>query len=173
MYKKIFQLGLSRTGTSSFHSAVKILGFTSNHYPTKKCLLNFKYDVLSDIPVLIYLDTIVEKFPKAKYIVTVRDFESWLTSVNHYIKSKSIKKQRGNRYILTVRKKIYGKVSPTEKDYKKAYEEQYKRIFKTIKKKKLDHIVMDICNGEGWEKLCPFLNKEIPDVPFPRRNATK
>jgi hypothetical protein len=32
---------------------------------------------------------------------------------------------------------------------------------------------MNICDGEGWEKLCSFLNKPIPDVPFPKENITE
>ena len=33
-----------------------------------------------------------------------------------------------------------------------------------------DLLVLNVCAGEGWEKLCPFLNKERPDVPFPYLN---
>jgi len=30
---------------------------------------------------------------------------------------------------------------------------------------------MNICAGDGWGTLCPFLEKEIPDVPFPKTNV--
>jgi hypothetical protein len=29
-----------------------------------------------------------------------------------------------------------------------------------------------ICEGEGWEKLCPFLDVDVPDFPFPYENKT-
>lgn len=29
-------------------------------------------------------------------------------------------------------------------------------------------LVMDITAGHGWDKLCPFLGVDIPDVEFPR-----
>lgn len=29
---------------------------------------------------------------------------------------------------------------------------------------------MDICAGEGWEKLCVFLNVPVPNAPFPHAN---
>ena len=35
-----------------------------------------------------------------------------------------------------------------------------------------DLLVMNICDGEGWEVLCPFLNKPIPNVIFPKKNVT-
>jgi hypothetical protein len=34
-----------------------------------------------------------------------------------------------------------------------------------------DLLVLDICAGEGWEKLCPFLGMPVPDVPFSRLNV--
>lgn len=32
-------------------------------------------------------------------------------------------------------------------------------------------LVMEL--GDGWEKLCPFLGKPIPDEPYPRVNSTQ
>jgi hypothetical protein len=31
-----------------------------------------------------------------------------------------------------------------------------------------DLLMFDLCGGDGWEKLCSFLGKPIPDQPFPR-----
>lgn len=33
-----------------------------------------------------------------------------------------------------------------------------------------DLLVIGVPAGEGWEKLAPFLDCPIPDVPFPREN---
>ena len=35
-----------------------------------------------------------------------------------------------------------------------------------------DILILDIISGDGWEKLCPFLDRDIPDVPFPKTNTT-
>jgi hypothetical protein len=35
-----------------------------------------------------------------------------------------------------------------------------------------DLLVMNICAGEGWEKLCPFLGLAIPKVKFPHEFKT-
>ena len=35
-----------------------------------------------------------------------------------------------------------------------------------------DLLIIDITKGEGWEKLCLFLNKEIPNTEFPHRHKT-
>ena len=34
-------------------------------------------------------------------------------------------------------------------------------------------LVIDIIAGDGWEKLCKFLNCDIPDVAFPNTNTLK
>jgi hypothetical protein len=33
---------------------------------------------------------------------------------------------------------------------------------------------LDVCweNGDGWEKLCGFLGRDVPDEPFPHANRT-
>jgi hypothetical protein len=31
---------------------------------------------------------------------------------------------------------------------------------------------MNICAGDGWDKLCPFLGKTAPNAPFPCTNQT-
>jgi 3'(2'), 5'-bisphosphate nucleotidase len=36
-----------------------------------------------------------------------------------------------------------------------------------------DLLVIDVTAGEGWEKLCPFLGKPTPDIPFPKANVTR
>ena len=37
----------------------------------------------------------------------------------------------------------------------------------------INYLNMNICdNGDGWEKLCKFLDKEIPDVDFPHKNKS-
>jgi hypothetical protein len=33
-------------------------------------------------------------------------------------------------------------------------------------------LVLDICAGEGWEKLCPFLGRPVPRQPFPWDHRT-
>ena len=32
--------------------------------------------------------------------------------------------------------------------------------------------MIDLTRGEGWEVLCPFLEKEIPRESFPHRNKS-
>jgi 3'(2'), 5'-bisphosphate nucleotidase len=33
--------------------------------------------------------------------------------------------------------------------------------------------VLNVTAGEGWDRLCPFLGKPEPDIPFPKANVTQ
>lgn len=34
-------------------------------------------------------------------------------------------------------------------------------------------LTLNVAGGHGWERLCPFLDRPIPDVPFPKANVTR
>jgi hypothetical protein len=48
-------------------------------------------------------------------------------------------------------------------------EEYFKNIRKTVPPENL----LEYKLGSGWKPLCLFLNKDVPDVPFPRSNDRK
>src|ERR671913_366476 len=91
---KIFGLGLSKTGTSSLSEALNIIGINTIHYPfddaTYNDLTGGNYDLqilktyqgIVDIPVAPYYAQLDKTFPGSKFILTVRDMEPWLRSVD-------------------------------------------------------------------------------------------
>jgi hypothetical protein len=32
-------------------------------------------------------------------------------------------------------------------------------------------LVLDICAGQGWKQLCPFLDRPVPGITFPKENV--
>lgn len=91
--KKVFAIGFNKCATTSLHSLFSSLGLPSHHgVEWRGCdnlnLLN-KYDCFSDgIPKdLAKLDTL---FPGSKFILQVRDLESWVYSrLAHIERSKA------------------------------------------------------------------------------------
>ena len=98
---KIIGVGFQKTGTSTLREALKILGFKV--CDTKPSLLipilkgNIKkvlkvadsYDALEDNPwPLIYKD-LDQHLPGSKFILTIRDEQSWFKSVSNHIKDIS------------------------------------------------------------------------------------
>jgi len=52
----------------------------------------------------------------------------------------------------------------------KRYENYNKRAIEHFKERTDKLLVMNIIDGDGWDKLCNFLNKPIPNKPFPHKN---
>jgi hypothetical protein len=91
---KILGVGLSRTGTLSLHSAVKILGFSSLHFDTVR--LNdiidgsdahpdFRryddIDAVMDLPAAYFFEELIAAYPECKCILTIRDSDKWWRSI--------------------------------------------------------------------------------------------
>ena len=84
---KIFGIGLSRTGTLSLTEALKELGYRTVHYPPIPKF--FKYidenDAFTDITVSCNYKILDKKYLGSKFILTIRDKESWLKSCENHL----------------------------------------------------------------------------------------
>jgi hypothetical protein len=182
---KIFGIGLSRTGTKSLTEALRILGFSIAHYPTDKktyqelisheedfSLLN-RMDGITDITVLPYYMSLDKKYPNSKFILTCREKESWLAAMEKHLKYNKISEKK--RYFLTERKirkflrtAVYGCFSFDKEKLSGTYESHLTHVRNYFRNRPESFLEIYITEGEGWEKLCPFLGKEVLSMPFPR-----
>ncbi len=174
MTKKIFCIGFHKTGTKSMASALRILGYrvtgpngvkdkniSSNVYSMAYDLVG-KYDAFQDNPWPIIFKELDIKYPNSKFILTIRDSDSWIKSqVGHF----GIKE-------TPMRKWIYGFGCPegNEEIYIKRFEFHNNEVLNYFKYRSKDFLVLDIPKGDGWEKLCQFLGDKIPNYPFPHAN---
>ena len=179
---KIFGIGLSKTGTTSLSNALQILG-----YKTKDNMGVVKYaagdlssvdlglvdanEALTDTPIPSFYQELDVRYPGSKFILTVRDSEGWL---------KSCKKQFTPRFagIQTDAHKrlfidLYGTDAFNDRGFALGYERFVDGVREYFKDRQGDLLIIDIAAGEGWEKLCPFLEKPVPDIPFPKANVTQ
>ncbi len=181
---KILGVGLSRTGTSSLNEALKILGFKSIHWEQQAPIMddivmgvtknpNFKLfdhvDAVVDIPAAHYYKEIYNAYPELLFILTTRNIDSWFQSVKWHYGKRTPYKMKDEQEILkktrALQKIVYGSEQIREKLYKTKFQEHNNNVIKTIPKDKL--LIMDITAGDGWEKLCSFLNIPEPSTPFP------
>lgn len=166
--RKIFGIGLSRTGTKSLIFALKELGYYSKHYPS---MLEFyetidRYDALADIPISCNFEILDKKYPHSKFILTVRDINSWLESCERHLKITTL----SEKWQWSIRKKCYGTIGWDREKYKKTYYTHYDNVLEYFKNRPNDLLILDILEGEGYEKLCPFLNKTVINPNFPHKN---
>ncbi len=173
---KIIGVGFQKTGTSTLREALKILGYRVKDNTTRPLIPILKgeydkvlrmiraYDAVEDTPWYMIYKELDERIPGSKFILTVREKESWYRSVS--------------RQIGTLRNAnhewIYGRGKGLPKDDKantiKVYTRHNNEVIRYFKDRPGDLLVMDITKGESWKKLCSFLERDIPDKPFPVAN---
>lgn len=171
---KIFGIGLSRTGTVSLTEALKILGYDIKHYPKPPLIPRLikvieKCDGGTDTPIAVAYKKLDEAFPGSKFILTTRSYRTWIKSCKNY-RHFRVPLQGATKRL---RMKLYNHNGFNEEKFKTAYVKHHIRVAEYFNKRK-DLLVMNLDKGDfNWEKLCHFLGKEIPDVPFPHKNKTK
>ena len=103
-----------------------------------------------------------ERFPDGRFILTERDPETWWRSVHHWITVAN--PERAARYRLHLRASSLDK-DDMVRGYL-SYNEEVKAYFEGTGKL----LVMNFEKGDGWEKLCSFLECAVPAVGFPHAN---
>ncbi len=159
---KIFCVGYWKTGTNSIWKALTILGYRagklirSGKEPKQgwiKYIKKSNYDAFTDDPMSFIYKDLDKTFPDSKFILTIRDKKSFAKSYINYFKGTEFEK------------------SPKEVDeVLEKYDKHNQEVKNYFKDKTGKLLVINVINGEGWDKLCPFLNKSIPKKPFPHKN---
>jgi hypothetical protein len=185
MSGKIFGIGLSKTGTKSLSEALTQLGYRTAHYLEHRteqrgqstwfagdfasdCLPG--YDAAVDLPIPIFYPQLDERYPGSKFILTVRDPLAWLISVQRHWERLTITEDSRGRYRQMVRLAMYGTHGFSESRMRHVYETHVRNVHSYFRARPKDLLVLDICAGEGWEKLCAFLDRPQPQLPFPWLN---
>ena len=75
------------------------------------------------------------------------------------------------RKILCLHRNVYGTERFQRESFRNAYEEHRAAVIEHFREKGRDLLVINICAGEGWERLCDFLDVPVPDMPFPHENV--
>ncbi|KAI8098787.1 P-loop containing nucleoside triphosphate hydrolase protein [Halteromyces radiatus] len=138
-----------------------------------------KYTAAVDWPTATFYKELSEKYPDAKVILTVRSAESWYKSMHntvfkHVSSNRESVSKHNDAVVAMVRHTILGGI--LEKDVDKIHDEKYicqlfndhvEQVKRTIPADRL--LVLNL--GDGWEPLCRFLGKDIPDEPYPSTNT--
>lgn len=108
-------------------------------------------------------------YPDSKFILTVRDIEDWLESCKRHWARLPVKEQPDRA--VRNRIHVFGisdfDIAVFEHVYL-LHIEDVKWYFTWMRERLL---TMNICAGDGYEKLCPFLGVDIIDEPFPHANV--
>lgn len=192
---KVFGLGLSRTGTRSLTAGLHVLGFDTIHYPTDKAALDTlvrgdarfphleHYDGMTDITVSPYFEDLDRNYPGSKFILTVREETGWLKSCrNHWTGRSAFEVFDGeagtpeaeeHKTHMEIRRflraSIYAGYEFNEERFRRANRQHVERVMHYFRDRPDDLLVLKIAEGEGFEKLAPFLGVATPTQPFPHK----
>lgn len=172
----IFCIGLNKTGTLSLHKAISELGFHAAHHSYKGQLISELIQANLDTgkPALhgmdeldcildfypTYFRTLHEQYPGSKFILTTRDKAEWIQSRTlHVQRNQKDPDYRGGW--LRVEQDAWS----AEWDH---HHTEVLRYFGHMS----NFLVVDICSGEGYQVLCPFLGVPQPEGRFPHINKT-
>lgn len=135
------------------------------------------YTAAVDWPTCTFYQDLMKKYPDAKVILTERSAESWYKSVKNTIHSVAPatddpKHEKFGRMITDVCADgilIDPIKFKDEEAVKSMFIQHNEEVKRFVPKERL--LVLEL--GEGWERLCEFLGKEIPEIPYPKANSTK
>ncbi|KAI8370637.1 P-loop containing nucleoside triphosphate hydrolase protein [Radiomyces spectabilis] len=201
---KIIGAGLGRTGTHSLCTALEMLGYRTHHGtklmtgPTEHLDVWMRakqdpnhedewdrvyegWDAAIDWPTCTFYKEIIEKYPDAKVILTVRSGDSWYDSMCKTIFRDIflVKKEEVPEHVHRVAELCRaimcdGDTADLENPERtraklvKFFDDHVEEVKRTVPADRL--LIMEL--GEGWEKLCPFLGVDIPKEPYPRTNSS-
>ncbi|MDJ1009700.1 MAG: sulfotransferase [Paracoccaceae bacterium] len=173
--QKVFCVGFQKTGTTSLQYALSLLGYrvggifgvgdldSFGQVRDRALDLMQGFDAAADNPWSVLFRDLDAAFPGSKFILTTRDPDRWYASACKHFGS------RGSR----MREWIYGAASPV--GHEAAYKDRLVRHAAEVRAhfadRPGDFMDFDVARGDGWERLCGFLDKPVPRRDFPRLNT--
>lgn len=205
---RVIGAGFGRTGTTSLKAALERLGFGPCYHmtevlrhPSHASFWNEAHDRAGDVdwrgffrdsgdyrsavdwPVCDFYRVLMDEYPRAKVILTVRDPDRWYRSARETI--YALGNAWAGRFVFaTVGRLVpsFGRMMRmahrliwagtfggrfTDEEYaKRVFLEHDREVRRTVPPERL--LVYDV--KEGWGPLCKFLGVEVPDEPFPHLN---
>lgn len=179
---KIFGIGLSKTGTTSLANALQILGcktrdnmgvvkYTAGELSSVDLAIVEAFDALTDTPIPSFYRELDARFPGSKFILTVRDADGWLASCKKQFTQRFAELQTDAHKRLFL--DLYGTDVFDPERFASGYDRFVHGVREYFKHRPGDLLTINVAAGEGWEKLCPFLGRPVPDIPFPKANVTR
>lgn len=186
---RIFGIGTHKTGTTSLHTALKLLGIDSAHWAGpwwakkvweemqalgRSLTLEREY-ALSDLPFSILYREIDRAYPGSKFILTVRDEDRWLRSIRNHWSPLNPWRKTWDQDCFThrVHHQLYGRRTFDAEIMLAAYRRHNAEVCEYFKNRPDDLLVMDMDQGAGWHELCTFLKCGRPAESYPRAFVTE
>ena len=127
------------------------------------------YNACVDWPSAFYWRELVEVYPDAKVLLTMRSPESWWNSFSKTILKyiQNADDQTGLSFTLVANQVLSGR--PEDRDHAiSVYKQNIGDVLNTVAPERL--LVHNL--GDGWKPLCRWLDLPVPEMDYPRGNTT-
>ncbi|CAG8972291.1 hypothetical protein HYALB_00001690 [Hymenoscyphus albidus] len=166
-----------------WHEALnyKVYGIGRAYSPLDLDKILQYYSTVTDMPCINFSKELIEQFPNAKVILTHRDPQAWIKSVNNTILHvlswriwpviKYIEPNHLTPFRDCVQLYMEDWTLPAPYNDQEALLKYISQHTALIKSLVPAENLLEFQPGDGWEPLCEFLGKKMPvDEPFPFAN---
>jgi hypothetical protein len=177
---KVFGIGLSRTGTTSLHHALQMLGLESA--PTSVSLMDLLDDATAPADVLDtataftdnpipFLYPLLDRLrPGSKFILTTRPLDEWLASMEWLFGEGLRRLDRKTRALGNeVHEQLYGITNFDASVLSRVFETHHRGVSAYFEDRTDDLLLMRVTDF-AWPELCAFVGVEVPATSFPHKN---
>lgn len=195
---RLIGVGLGRTSTRSLKDALEILGYDLTYHMTDAFLhldrvrhwedvaegrpvdwhaLFDGYQAVVDFPGAAVWQRLVEAFPEAPVVLTVRDPEAWYDSVRATIYTEreldelDLSDPRDRLLAWNQRYIWHGPLFQGRMRDRAFAVDCFRRHIDEVRATVAPERLLTLEVGSGWAPLCSFLQLPVPDVPYPNRNS--
>ncbi|KAH7128576.1 P-loop containing nucleoside triphosphate hydrolase protein [Dendryphion nanum] len=133
------------------------------------------YDVVTDVPSVVFWKQLIDAYPEAKVILTNRPYDEWEHSMQssiwqmftwqlfHYARVLGVTAWAPLLDLLHTVFRVHNGNNYGGPKAKKAYEEHYDNIRAYVPAGNL----LELGPEQGWKPLCEFLDKPVPKESYP------
>ena len=199
MSLKVIGAGFGRTGTLSMKYALEELGFSTcyhmievrknpshpklwteakNKDTTDWSALFAGYQASVDWPSCNFWREQAKAFPDSKILLTLRDPSGWYESVMKTIYPSSKKfaestEEKEREFGIWAMEMIWESIFDNNMDDRAFVIDKFERHNEKVIKEVPPDRLLVFKAGEGWNRLCEFLEVPIPGTDFPKVNTTE
>ena len=183
MTVQVLAVGMPRTGTQSMHDALEILGYRTLHEAFRQVdgpsvdagphdAAEERFRAYPDYEALTeshYWRLYHKAHPTAKVILTKRDPDDWFRSIEAHVDAIHSRQETTDYRDIEQADREHERLFGSRWPLKTLWTERYIQHNLLVQATCEPLLIFDVTR-EGWEPLCGYLERPVPDLTFPWRN---
>ena len=172
-FRRIFGIGISRTGTTSLAVAMLALGVRTAHYAFEASIFD-RAEAVFDSPVFVDYARLDRAFPGSKFIYTDRDPRRWLESFKSKVLDGPLRHRDlaahptnpHDEFTRRVYRELFGRVVDLhDRCLLDSYDRHREQVQRYFAGRDEDWLVLNLAKDdpdEAWRRLCDFVGLWMP-----------